>query len=352
MSERHSSSLVDLTCYSDDNNDDTDADSGAVARSGISSKRTYWFGTINNYTDVEIQQIKNILSVYCIVGFETAPTTGTKHLHFVLKLGRNHQKSYKWMKKLLPRSNLNYFVQAEYDRKVQYAKKKGDYYESGSEGPAQRATQKTENAAAQRQRFAEYQLAAREGRRGDIPADFYTRYYNFYEDQRRDGALERAALTANEDIQQHQLKSWQEELLLLLEERPDPSTIHWIYDPNGQMGKSWFCEWYCSKYSDASLVLPGKAADMANALDPGKRVYLFDIPRCSGEKVAWGFIEQLKNGYIFNSKYRSNTIHMVKPHVVVFSNALPPATSDTTGFSIDRMIIRQISTPDTNLYLS
>ncbi len=297
------------------------------------SKRSYWFGTINNYTITEVNKLKFMETGYTVIGMERAPTTGTKHIHFVLYFDRGHQRSFKNIKQALPRCDLNYFDQKDYGKKVAYCKKDGNFFESGSHTPNVKAERRDAQQRGQQELFASFQALARAGKGYEISADYYTRYWAYYDKLARDGVVERASIAAAAAIPQHELHEWQHVLEEYLHSNPTRE-IYWVYDSDGGGGKTWFAEWYCAmEHHDAEIVLPGKAADMAHALTPGKRVYLFDVPRVSGDKVAWGFIEQLKNGRIFSSKYQSNTIHMRVPHVVIFSNAAPPTVTDTTGFT-------------------
>lgn len=48
----------------------------------------FWQGTLNNYLDQDIQDIKEVCEKFSykyLIGFETAPTTGTKHIHVFIQ---------------------------------------------------------------------------------------------------------------------------------------------------------------------------------------------------------------------------------------------------------------------------
>jgi len=49
--------------------------------------------------------------------------------------------------------------------------------------------------------------------------------------------------------------------------------------------------------------------------------------------ILFGFMEQMKNGRIFSSKYQSGFKFFSRPHVVVFANVYPPFGA----FSKDRL---------------
>ncbi len=322
-----------------------DASDGAQ-QPNMHVKRTYWLGTRNNPTPEFVGSIKAFRSIYTAIGWENAPTTGTEHLHWVFRLGRGHQKTMSQMKAAFPGANFNFFESPLYATKVNYFKRKCyEFWENGTEGPTARRGRISAQASGQADAHAHYRDLAEAGRSREIPADIYCRYFNFFERCERVGLNDRAKEAAEELLVQHDLYEWQILLWLDLQEEPDPWHIVWCYDPEGHAGKSHFCDWYEANHPDSQVVTPGKSADMAYALTPMKRVYLFDVPRIVGDKVAWGFIEQLKNGRIFSSKYNSTNIRMPKPHVVVLSNSEPPITSDTTGFSPNRVTLIRLSTP-------
>ncbi len=312
------------------------------------AKRTYWFGTLNNYDEDEVKNIMLVRSVYCVFGKEIAPTTGTPHLHVVWRLGRGGQKSYNQMKRAFPRMSFNYFSQKDFAVKVMYCKKEPNWEERGGEGPIILGQNRRAQGEAMRIRAEEHRQLARDGSFEEIPADIMQRNHIYFDRVRRDEILKKANQRAIEEVEDYPLRNWQAELYESLLEQPDKRKIFWVYDPEGGMGKSWFAEWFSKGQADAAVLLPGKAADMACSIVPGLRTYFFDVPRVSGDKVAWGFIEQLKNGRIFNSKYNSQNIFMPKCHVVVLSNAMPPPTTDTTGFSSDR--IKLIDLSPSNFY--
>jgi len=62
-----------------------------------------WCFTLNNYTDAEINILKNINSVYIIFGKELAPTTGTPHLQGYVYLP--NQRTKKSLIKEVPRAS-------------------------------------------------------------------------------------------------------------------------------------------------------------------------------------------------------------------------------------------------------
>lgn len=84
--------------------------------------------TMNNYTNEDIENLKNSkIFKYIVFGFETAPTTGTKHLQGYAEIRKQTrldtiQKMYKWHAE--PR-------RGSADSAIDYCKKGGDFYEQG-----------------------------------------------------------------------------------------------------------------------------------------------------------------------------------------------------------------------------
>lgn len=72
---------------------------------------------------------------------------------------------------------------------------------------------------------------------------------------------------------------------------------------------------------------------MAYALDPTIRVLFMDAPRSKqGEFIMYDFLEDLKNGFVFSSKYESRVKRLARVHIVVNMNEHP----DMTKLSADR----------------
>jgi hypothetical protein len=135
------------------------------------------------------------------------------------------------------------------------------------------------------------------------------------------------------------LRSWQEELKLVVDGPPDDRTVVFVVDREGNKGKTWFAHWYSSKNANVQVLQPGKKTDMAHCLDSSCRVFFFDAPRSKqGEYIQYDFLEDIKNGYVFSPKYESRCKIVQKAHVVVLMNELP----DMTKLSEDRYDIREI----------
>lgn len=136
------------------------------------------------------------------------------------------------------------------------------------------------------------------------------------------------------------LNDWQERLHTDLLQEADDRSVRFFVDENGGMGKSYFCRWMLTRYSDNVQVLSvGKRDDLAHAIDVSKRIFLFNMPRGSMELLQYGLIESMKDRIVFSPKYNSTTkILRWKVHVVVFCNERP----DMTKMTMDRYVIEEL----------
>lgn len=138
--------------------------------------------------------------------------------------------------------------------------------------------------------------------------------------------------------------SWQEEIIQILESPVDRRKIYWYYDYCGACGKSTFARHLRIKFGPKILILTsGKASDLAKILaDVLEKVdikaIIFDIPRDREAKFNYGFMEEVKNGYLISGKYESCSLLFNAPHVIVMSNWMP----DESKMSRDRWVINQI----------
>lgn len=136
-------------------------------------------------------------------------------------------------------------------------------------------------------------------------------------------------------------KDWEVEILEKIKEEPDDRTIHWYWEPVGNVGKSTFCKFLYAKHNAA--IVPHKATDafhiLAKRQEEGKVINLvvFDIPRQG--TVNYEAIESIKNGFFVSGKYEGAELCIASPHVFVFAND-PPAEFN---LSADRWKIVRIN---------
>lgn len=136
---------------------------------------------------------------------------------------------------------------------------------------------------------------------------------------------------------------WQTALYKEIQDQPDDRTIHWIWNKEGNGGKTKFAKRMVIE-NFAKFLSPCKASDALNFVYncPNENCYLFLLPRTWGSSISktelYQALESIKDGMIFNSKYSTGTLVMDSPHVVVFAN-FPPKVE---CLSLDRWKIREI----------
>lgn len=146
------------------------------------------------------------------------------------------------------------------------------------------------------------------------------------------------------------LYPWQEKLASMVANAPDDRCIYWIFEENGNAGKTTFQKWLFL-HSPNVVVISGKGADMKNSIIEYKkannvlpRTVLINIPRCQDTGfLSWQGIEEIKDMFFYSGKYEGGMVCGKPPHVFIFAN-VPP---DTTKLSSDRWRIWRICTDNT-----
>ena len=132
------------------------------------------------------------------------------------------------------------------------------------------------------------------------------------------------------------LRFWQRELLIYLENEPDPRKIVWYVDEKGNSGKTFLSKYLIAK-KGAVRFENGRSCDIKFAY-AGEKIVLFDLSRSQEERFNYEVLESLKNGVMFSSKYGSAMRVYSVPHVVVFCNWSP----NCEKLSQDRWDVRYI----------
>lgn len=137
-----------------------------------------------------------------------------------------------------------------------------------------------------------------------------------------------------------QLYDWQKKILNIIEnEEPDDRTINWIYNEKGKGGKSNFAK-YLFYHKKAMYLRSGTARDIKNILFDNKfaRDIIIDLTRSKENFVSYTLMEELKDGFLFSTKFEGGAKLITTPHIFVFANFKP----DTTKLSLDRWNIQEL----------
>lgn len=278
---------------------------------------------------------------FCVIGKETCPTTGRLHCHVAICMRSPVRLAY-WRKLIDPTGhkwNAKWCKDSLFERFIRYCQKEDKASLEFGQYQSKRSANR-DKASDRKLKLEEYRILASEGKCDQIPESEYRSHYKYYDGIAKKAKYERIHENYREYVESEwasrNYKSWQRDLLKEVESPPDNRSILWVYDSQGGAGKSSFARHLELKF-DCQVLIPAKSADVAFALDPGKFLYILDIPRTMGEHVPWGFLESLKNGLYLNPKYESRFVHMRPPHIIVMCNAPPPDVTEKMGFSEDRI---------------
>lgn len=286
----------------------------------------HWCFTLNNYSqDDELRlQALGPPVVHAVIGREVGES-GTPHLQGYLCL--SERKRMAFVKRLIG-GNPHVEVARNVQASITYCEKDGDFFVVGA--PAEQNT-------GQRTDLEAFKEDVKQGNHDiksirEIHSEVYAKYTRFCLEYIQDNMPQKA-------LPAHPLREWQQELNGRLNLIADDRTIEFVVDTTGNSGKTWFAHYYSQLHERVQVLQPGKKADMAYALDPTIRVLFIDAPRSKqGEFIQYDFLEDVKNGYVFSSKYESRVKQLERCHVVVLMNELP----DMSKLSEDRYKITNL----------
>lgn len=137
---------------------------------------------------------------------------------------------------------------------------------------------------------------------------------------------------------------WMYEVLGEVDNEPDERKITWVWEPEGNRGKTIFSKWLYLNRPNV-LVLSGKAADMKHAIvqyieknNIHPRTILVNVPRSKLEFISYTGLEEVKDMFFFSGKYEGGMVCGPNPHIIVMANAEP----DREKMSDDRWKIINI----------
>lgn len=292
------------------------------------SRAKNWCFTLNNYTDADIARLAALgvggdPVAYVIFGKEIGQS-GTPHLQgfvqFENRLRINGVKEY-----VGDRAHVE--AARDIQASIAYCKKEGFFTEVGELAGGRGSRNDLDGfKESVRQGVTDFRLLREEH------SKVWARFPRFCQEYVRDHIV-------RDKAEEHEYRPWQRCLLQMLEAPPGDRHIIFVVDALGNQGKTWFTKRYQDEHKDAQIILPGKVVDMAYALREDVRVVFMDCPRSKqGEFIQYDFLEHIKNGMVFSSKYESYMKRLKKVHVVVFMNEPP----DMTKLSRDRYIILTI----------
>lgn len=292
-----------------------------------------WVFTFNNPTLECKQTVADFISnneycVYGVVGREVAPTTGTPHLQGFIILTRNRTRAW-----IIAQIGVCHFEPAMGTSKQAstYCKKEGDYDEYGVFPDQQGKRTDLDLMLGWLDDFIADNGRAPSDREIAISQPkALLRYKNF-------GELGRLR-APDVVLREGEPRAWQAALEEELNGEADDRTVVFYVDEEGNKGKTWFQQYYMTRYPERCQILGvGKRDDVAHMVDPDKKVFLFNVHRGGMEFFQYSVLEQLKDRMVVSPKYNSMLkILTSTPHVIVFSNEEP----DEGKISRDRLVLR------------
>lgn len=311
--------------------------------------RVSWCFTWNNPPDDAEEILKRLFYEpadpttrlsYLIYGRENAETTGTYHLQGFLQIeGSDDENGITSLGRGGP---AGLFFRGHWSKarsntaSRKYCRKTGNFQEYGMFRRSTKAPQV--NRQGKRSDMDLFLAACEDGnmtseRARHEFAEVYAKYQRWCLEVMADSR-------PDPKYEDHPLYPWQRALLQhLTEDKPGDREIIFVVDRVGNSGKSWLCKKLLRENEGAQLLLPGKIADMAYAVNETTTLLMIDCPRSRQELFQYDFIEYVKNGLVFSSKYESRMKKLEACHVVVFMNEMP----DTTKLSTDRYVYVDIN---------
>lgn len=276
--------------------------------------------TYNNHDQAVVDSLRTGLSQetvrYAIFGREVG-ASGTPHLQGYVSF--TSQKSFTFFKKLVGDKAHVEVAKGDEASNFTYCSKDGDYEEFGSR-----------SSSGRRSDLEDFKTAVKDGcyckkRLTEDFTEVCAKYPRFVAEYIR-------LQVPVPDIPMHPLTEWQQDLNQRLIHEPDDRKVIFVVDYKGNKGKSWFAKYYMTLHDNAYLGRPGKHADMAFQLPDHMRVFFLDCTRQKLEYMPYTFLEELKDGMVFSSKYESCIRRYPNLHVVVLMNQDP----DMSALSADR----------------
>lgn len=236
---------------------------------------------LNNYTNIEVCQIKETLSKICkkaLFGFETGEE-GTPHLQGYISLTKKER--YTGLHKLPGLERCSFRKVRNEDALVKYCKKDGNFWE--------------------------------------YPKPYTVEIENF--------------------------KDWQLEIIDIINQEPDSRSIHWFWEENGGIGKTTFQKYIYTHYPNTIVCGGKAADMkhcVVDYLDKNKnlpKIILMNLPKTQElNYFSYTGVEEVKDMFFHSGKYEGGMVCGENPHVLIFANE-PPRKDN---MALDRWFIKHI----------
>jgi len=140
------------------------------------------------------------------------------------------------------------------------------------------------------------------------------------------------------------LRPWQQ-MILSENDHFEPRKINWVFDPQGNRGKSTIASYMALHYgaidmppvNDAMLLTQTLCDILVSTKNRHPGTIFIDLPRCASKDRLYGLltaIEQIKKGHVEDLRYNYKHWWFDSPQIWVFSNTDIPASD----LSVDRWV--------------
>lgn len=118
---------------------------------------------------------------------------------------------------------------------------------------------------------------------------------------------------------------WQKSLTSIIESEPNNRDIIWIYEEEGNVGKTAYAKWAWQELCACVFKAGISKSDLVNLLmkEAITECIILDIARSKSHIFDYSILEEIKDGFIQTGKYEGGTKMFNSPHVIIFSNEAP-----------------------------
>jgi len=109
----------------------------------------------------------------------------------------------------------------------------------------------------------------------------------------------------------------------------DDRVVDVVIDTNGNIGKSYMCSWLGVRGLARRVPIQRESRDIARMVMNCPKVpcYFIDLPRASCHSninTMYTAVEEIKNGYCYDDRYKFTEEYFDPPRVWIFTNEVPP----------------------------
>ena len=298
-----------------------------------------WAFTLNNYNTDEpwrkVDELAEQKSIkYLVVGREIASTTGTRHLQGYIEYFncRSFQGTTRHLYSIFEGNVHLEVAHSSTNENYEYCTKED------SDPFIFKGSKKDNNARIEKADIGEMaEIAAKQGTEV-AKAAFGMDYYVSKQavDKAANALRSDMALKALQcEFENATLKPWQDIVMKLIEMQGNRE-IPFVIDENGNQGKTWLTQ-FITLTADGQCFDSTNKKDVAYALNPEKKIFVFDMTRAVEPKMSLQIFESIKNGIVFSGKYESGTKIVAGAKVVVMANWFNELHE--SQLSVDRFMI-------------